>query len=368
MEIAICTLTGYGNYGNRLQNYALQEVLKSQGHNVSTIKNFHNSENSIIQSIAKRNSSYFYLKKMKAKYTSEKDYLRLVNFLNFTEQNIREDNNVVINSKKKYKNFDHYDAFVIGSDQVWNPNFSNFSILDFAPYANEDQLVLSYAASFGISEIPNGYENIYKEGFQNLDFISVREDAGRKLVRNLVNRESEVVLDPTLLLSKEKWEKIAAKSSIDVSGNYILTYFLGDLTSANKDYIYKYAKQFGYEVISLGDRNNEYWTAGPEDFVKLFKNAKTVFTDSFHACAFSIIFEKYFEVFQRNSKIPSMNSRLDTLFSDLELENRWHRDSMNLESVDYKKVNDLLEKRKEFSMQFLLNCLRDSQKLLEADK
>lgn len=359
MKLAICTINDYENYGNRLQNYALQEVLSSLGHDVSTIKNFQDSSSSRLKRYLKHSGLYMVIRKAKLRIKSKDEYNRLVNFLNFTKKYIKEDPTPVTVENDKNANFGDYHAFIIGSDQTWNCNFSRFSSLDFAPYAKKNQQVISYSASFGVYEVPEECIPIYEKGLESLDYISVREKAGKELVKKLSNREAEVVLDPTLLLSTEQWKQIADTSKIKIQKKYILTYFLGNLKDEDEIYIEKYAQNHGFSIVQLGKRGNAYWAAGPEDFVKLFQGSEAVFTDSYHGCIFSIIFEKYFEAFHRISKTPSMNSRLETLFADLNLEDRWH-DSLHMDSkLDYENVCKQITQRKTSSMSFLTNSLAD---------
>ena len=282
--------------------------------------------------------------------------------MNFTKNYIEEKKESIADTATNYKQFSDYDVFVIGSDQTWNYNFSRFSSLDFVPYANASQKVISYAASFGVYSIPDRLFSTYKKGLDSIDCISVREEAGKKIVESITDKTAKVVLDPTLLLSKDDWNTLANNSKLNIPQKYVLTYFLGELNSKDKNYILNYANNHGCTLVSLGDRESEYWSAGPEDFVKLFQNSEAVFTDSFHACVFSIIFEKYFEVFQRNSKIPSMNSRLDTLFNDLGLDDRWHLDGKVKAPINYKKVMEKLSHRKKDSLEFLESSILDNKK------
>lgn len=362
MKIAINTIVDYNNYGNRLQNYALQEVLQKYGYEVETIKNFANPEKTrserILNSLTDGSALNKLKKRIQKKESQNADAIsdreRLERFKCFTTDYINE-TKVQINEKTtNFSFFETFDAFVIGSDQVWNYEFSRFSFLDFIPYAKLDQKVISYAASFGISTIPKKYENMYVNGLKKLSAISVRESAGADIVKRLIGEEVDIVLDPTMLLDTSEWIKLAKRSDFVLEGNkYLLTYFLGTPKKEYSDYIERYAKFHNLEILRLGDMNDKLcWSAGPLEFLKLFQDAEAIFTDSFHACVFSILFEKYFEVFSRETDNRSMNSRIDTLLSTLNLEDRWFNSSIK-DKINYVEIKKKIDSEKKKSICFI---------------
>lgn len=362
MRIAISTINDYGNYGNRLQNYALQKTLESMGNDVITIRNMVNPDNEtgLKRKIKQQLGDNSYLTLLFEKFfsifsqTKKLNYSRKVNFLNFTKENIKE-SNFKIDEKTRRFNFDKsIDCYVIGSDQVWNYSFPRFSKLDFVEYSSKSKI--SYAASFGVNDIPNSLNNFYRVGLNGIDYISVRENSGKMIVSKLIGVEPKVVLDPTLLLSKKDWQKISTKQVY--SEKFILVYFLGDISIDDFSYIQKFAKSNNFVIKRMFSRKDEeLWESGPAEFINLFSKAEAVFTDSFHAVAFSIIFNKYFEVFERNFKGPSMNSRIDTLLGNLDLTDRWHSKCEKNKPIDYSKTMKLLNIRKEESLSFLKNSL-----------
>lgn len=127
-------------------------------------------------------------------------------------------------------------------DQIWNPYWAvNKTTFDgfFLRFAKKDKRV-SYAASFGVSMIPENQISDYTKALLEFKRISVREDAGASIIKNLCNREAQVVLDPTLLLDKCQWECIQKKMlNIQTDSPYILTYFLGEMPENARDYIEK---------------------------------------------------------------------------------------------------------------------------------
>ncbi|EMW5431797.1 polysaccharide pyruvyl transferase family protein, partial [Enterococcus faecium] len=256
--------------------------------------------------------------------------------------------------KEDLNNIDNkFDAFIIGSDQVWNYTFPRFSEFDFVTYSNRPKI--SYAASFGVSNIEERLKDLYRYGLTGIDYISVREEAGNKIVKDLIGVNPSVVLDPTMLLTVNEWRILTKNSELHIQQNYVVTYFLGDMTSEYSSYIENYARKKNLKIIHLGNiKDKKMWAIDPADFINLIDKAQAVFTDSFHACVFSIIFEKYFEVFERQSEMLSMNSRIDTLLKDFKIENRWnHLENDNKQEIDYSSVKKILNKRRKESLEFL---------------
>ncbi|WP_341780017.1 polysaccharide pyruvyl transferase family protein [Levilactobacillus sp. HBUAS70063] len=369
MKIAIVTIVGYQNYGNRLQNYALQRVLESMGNEVTTIKNLTNVQNSLPQRIFDSLTTGTFLKKMTDRIKLEKknndeiDGIRESNFKNFTDRYIHETSFTIDETTLDF-NFDRdFDCYVIGSDQVWNYDFSSFSALDFASFSEKPKI--SYAASFGVENIPSKYHELYRRGLKGITTISVRERSGVQLVSQLADRSATVVLDPTLLIDRKDWESLTI-SQPNYAYKYIALYFLDNLQPDDRAYIQDFARERHLKIKRLGDRSDvKLWESGPESFLNVIRQAEFVFTDSFHACVFSIIFEKKFEVFHRNNIGPSMDSRLDTLLDDFDLLSRWHDVNTNVDHrIDYGKVNLSLMREKKMSLKFLRSSLNKVEKMM----
>lgn len=368
MKIGICTIVDYNNYGNRLQNYALQKVLTDRGHTVETLKNTYTKKSSLDTKIKKLLSFSEVNKKLRQIFFKRKnkdiDSERIENFKRFTDNYIFETKNSFHGLQADFSSIDDFDSFIIGSDQVWNYSFSRFSDFDFAMFTTKPKM--SYAASFGVSSIPTSLTNKYAKGLNQIEFISVREVAGKNIVENISNNKATVVLDPTLLLDKKDWTNLINEDNRS-SSPFILTYFLNKPKIEDEKYIKTYAENLGFPIKNLADRTDrDLWKADPSEFIRLFSQAEAIFTDSFHACVFSILFEKEFEVFERNMDSPSMNSRIETLLEDLNLSERWHNGKkMNFEKINYTDVNKLLEARKKESLKFLDDSLEQIKLKLE---
>lgn len=355
MKIAILTINDYNNYGNRLQNYALQEVLKSLGHETYTIQNLviNDRRNLLIRNMAriKRKIKKYRMKQPK----NELDILREQSFMKFNNQHISETQFSIKNIKDRPEELNSFDGFVIGSDQVWNYQFMRFSPIDFACFSTKSQKVISYAASFGIESLPDKLVNEYRKGLQNIDAISTRENAGKKIINQIFGEDiATIVADPTFLLPSDKWVETAISSDVELPNlKYIVTYFLGTPLKEEWTYIQKYAENSNYKIIMFNNKSEEAWGFGPNEFINYLNNASAIFTDSFHACVFSIKFRKYFEVFKRrDNTLSSMNSRIETLLNHYDLQDRVHNNELKAK-IDYLKVEKIMDDTVKKSIDFL---------------
>ena len=306
-KIGIITLYGLFNYGNRLQNYAVQKILEEKGYSVETL---YINEDSV--KTKTRNLVAYISKNILSKVSNRYNFAsnRFLSFYKFTKNNIKTINingkNKVLVNKLKLQ----YDYFVVGSDQVWNPT----------------------EASFGVSSIPNNMIDSYKNWLSEMNHISVRENAGKNIVNSLIDKKVDVLIDPTMMMDKEDWIKVSSRGNYKIPKQYILAYFLGDIDKKRKDKLDNIAQKNNLEIINLLDRKSIYYTSGPAEFIDLVNNASLVCTDSFHAVSFSIIFRKPFIVFNRESKGTDMSSRLDSILELFDLKSRYEV-NINTESI-----------------------------------
>lgn len=353
--IVIVTLNDPENYGNRLQNYALTLMLQKYGE-VTTA--FCAADRKLPVPVARLFHPFVaWVKRM------------LSGLRNRNISLLQEHHNRCVSFSKKYVPntevgidafFGAYPkkgkkCYVIGSDQVWNYNPDNLSGLAlhlgaFAPWGT----CISYAASFGVSSVEGKARDIFARYLPRITAISVREIQGQKLVKELSGLETTVVLDPTLMISPEQWSAIT-QNFVAEDDKYVLTYFLGVPSAAQEKIIQSYALEHGCRVRRLLDlRDSETYVAGPQDFVELFSKAQYVFTDSYHACCFSILNHKQFTVFNRSgmSGKASMNSRMETLFCLFNLDAVMMDEGL-APKIDYENVDLLLEQYRAESQAWL---------------
>ena len=354
-KIGIITIIDYNNYGNRLQNYALQTILLKNNKKVYTIKNFvrTNKKNNFIKN--------YLILNLKLAQTMIQNFIRKKRYKNFKRFN------KCINFYKKFITFKNaciidkkFDYFICGSDQIWNLNFRKSTYIDMLCFTKA-QKKISYAASFGTNSIPIDFTIKAQEALNDFKAISVREDRGKEIVEELTGRKDvEVLVDPTMLLTAEEWDKVSKKPKMLKTDKYILNYFLGDLSDERRKEIDRVAKENNCEVINILDKNSPFYECGPSEFLYLEKNAFLICTDSFHSCVFAILYNTPFLVFDREQKnLVSMNSRLDTLLSKFKLENRRCNGKITKKDLtcDYKEAYKILEKERIKADKFLRKAL-----------
>ena len=346
MKIGIITLIGNCNCGNRLQNYAVQYYLK---HNeVVTI----NNNSSYILEVLKR------LKGLKVYIDPKNERERYKKFILFNKR---------INfSKKVYfsnsnlSDLNKFDFLVVGSDQVWNPTFGRLKDLELLSFADNNKRI-AFSASFGIDNIPENMKLKVGEELKKFKAISVREDRGKEIVEELTGRKDvEVLVDPTMLLRVDEWDKVSKKPKMLKSKKYILNYFLGDLSYDRKKEIERVAKENDCDIINMLDRNSQFYACGPSEFLYLEKNAFLICTDSFHSCVFAILYNRPFIVFDREDKnMANMNSRIETLMNKFNLKNRIFTGKITEDNLihNYDDVYKILEKERIKAEKFIKKAL-----------
>ncbi len=376
-KIGILTLYyGNCNYGALLQSYALQYTLNNLGYDSLQIAYsgggfmFYNGEHKISKLDRLRTGGIGYIRdgvvQNVGKYLSRryKNYdhdlfaaeikNRKEVFKRFEEQIPHTE---VVNDETIKNISDEFECFVVGSDQVWNPDFVTPAfVLDF----DKNKKAISYAASIGKKQLCEAEKAYFAGKLSRFSAISVREKAAIDLLRELTDVPAEWVLDPTLLLTKEQWDEVA--EPYDVEGEYLLTYFLGD-SKKQRQAAEKYASEHNLKVVSFphimgyfrhmdkdfGDV--QIYDASPAQFIYLIKHASFVVTDSFHMCVFSIIYNIPFAVFDRFDYMVNrkMSSRIKTLLDMFGISERFvkHKNLDNLvtlNEVDLREYTIMREK------------------------
>lgn len=374
-KIGIVTLNGYFNYGNRLQNYALQSKLEILGFNVETIiidiqkrnKTSNTKPYSIVSRLKNKDFNKLFNKSI-AKLNNriykaqinESNKLRTEIFKKFTLDYIKETDFTISDGNIPEDLLNKYNYFVVGSDQVWNPSYIKGSSIYFLTFAEKYKRIV-YAPSFGISEIKSEFIKDYSEWISEMHRLSVREDDGAKLVKELTGRDAPVLVDPTLLLTKDQWLSISKEANNKPKGRYMLTYFLGGVPSNYKKQIKDIAKKNKLEVINLGDiREKETYRTGPSEFIDYINSCSIFCTDSFHGAVFSILMEKPFIVYERMGSSLSMFSRINTLLNKFDLNSRKAENIKTDEDVfniDYSHVPTILEMERKKSTDYLKEAL-----------
>lgn len=345
-KVAIMTINSI-NFGNRLQNYALQETIKSFGYKVYTIRRTYDwKKQSIIETI--KDLFRILLKTRKGLYI-----LFDIKNINFSKYHASPNE-----AEKGIEN--HYDYFVAGSDQVWNPCYGHIVGKSDLLYFTDSKKKISYAASFGIDKIPTDKAKLYAEALDDFKVISVREITGVKIVQKLIEKDATVVLDPTMLLPVEQWRKIQKVPQYMPKGRYALIYILGSATELFNQYVEKILQHYDdiklYDVLKMNKKRRSP-AIGPSEFLHLIDHAEIILTDSFHATVFSTIFHRQVRTFPRkgidiSSRIASFATMVGcaTNFTDQGI--FYLNDSMDYDLID-KRINE----EKIHSIEFLKKAL-----------
>lgn len=369
MKIGILTLPVNTNYGGILQAYTLQTILERMGYDVHIIERKKLPLSiplqriplcygkRIVKNLLGNKSPVFYEKK----YNREQPVIR-----QYTDRFIKKYIHLAEYNELSEIKEDDYDAIVVGSDQVWRPKYFGQdqienAYLKFAEGWNIKRI--AYAASFGTDEWEYTKEQTEKCGklLRIFDAVSVREDSGINLCRNNFGVEAQHVLDPTMLLDKEDYIKLFEAANTPKSKGNLLCYIL-DETEEKKELIRRIADEkrlTPFNVKSQSDDINspisERIQPPIEQWLRGFYDAEFVVTDSFHACVFSILFNKPFIVYGNKKRGISRFTSLLKMFG---LEHVLLTDIMQYKSIlkyDWKFINSVVDcKRKESKSYFNL--------------
>ena len=350
-KCAIVTLYANSNYGNKLQNYAVQYVLDRMGLAVTTLRIYDTGN------CTKFNVLINFMKTIKLVLLG-REY-KNINFKLF-------DKRFMLDSKKRYyynrtynKLANQYDYFILGSDQVWNPYFGLRGQFRFCDFTN-GKSVIPFAASIGVDTLPKNNTFEFSKNLSRIPNISVRENQARTIIQNInENIDAEVLIDPTMLLSSSEWNLVSKKPKALKSNKFILTYFLGKLSKSRFDEINKIAVDNGCELINILDKNSPFYECGPSEFLYLEKYAFLICTDSFHSSVFGILYNTPFIVYNREDKVQSMNSRLETLLKKFKLEDRKYTGKIRSQDLklDCTEAYKVLEIERKKSNSFLRKAL-----------
>lgn len=354
-KVGIVTIVDGYNYGNRLQNYATQEIIKKMGFIPITIKNkprFNNRFNSITRIKKIFGQIYEDLFKDKENTQRKKRFFEFNLNINFTSST------KTIYDKNLNKEFSY---FIAGSDQIWKPSYERLSEMDLLSFSSPNKRI-SLSASFGIEKFPENYLklDIVKEELKKFKAISVREDKGKEIIESLIGKKDVFVLvDPTMLLTSDEWDKVSKKPTMLKTKKYILNYFLGNISYERMKEIERVAMENNCEIINILDKSSPFYECGPSEFLYLEKHAFLICTDSFHSCVFSIIYNRPFINFSREDNRVNMNSRLDTLLSKFNLEDRRFNGKITKELLnhDYTEAYKILENERKKFEDFLKKSL-----------
>lgn len=368
------------NYGGMLQSYALPLFLKKNNILAEQICYVRTDEWAFTKVDYSSVKKPRFLMRVKNRLLSPKYDKEILPKLKKRNENFSKfekcipHGDIVYNLTTISKSNEIYNSFIVGSDQIWN--FRCFNPSFFGEFVSEEKDIISYAASTGKFEFTDKEITYLKDVLEKFKAISVREKDLTDTFSTLINeKEIESVVDPTLLLEQEDWDKITCDNLI--KEKYLFCYFLGSDVRLRK-LAHKYAKKHRLQVVTIPFANQNFnsadfgfgdiclYDAGPSEFVTLIKHAECVFTDSFHATVFSLIYQKQFFVFDRVEH-KGMSSRLYSLTELFECTEQFCDSDdkfdikylSSISKMDYDRKFTLFEREKEKSALFLLNNLNE---------
>lgn len=379
-KIGICACYDTRNYGSMLQAFATQVAIENVGYESEYIiyKKKHTPLFLLkqIPRLFNKNLMFDKMLGLKKKMAlskhpevKTKEAVREESFKRFQKQYYRHFSQVYYGYEELCKGIKNYSSVLVGSDQLWTPGglATNFYNLMFVP---DDINKVSYATSFGVSEIPFYQHKRTEEYLLRINHLSVREVKGAEIVKEISGCDAKVVVDPTLLLTKDEWTELIPEKRIEKEP-YIFCYFLGENTE-HREIANELKRKTGIKIVctpyldsfvecdmEFGDE--QLFGIGPDDFVNLIRGAEYVLTDSFHGSVFSILYHKKFITLNRFAEGgQSRNSRIDSLCKLLDLESRRYNGNVFYQitkEIDYKAVDMKREELRGESIKFLESAL-----------
>lgn len=376
MRIAITTWHDGPNAGTFFQLYGLYTYLKNKGHHVEVV-NYHRRDPKDFlprgwyyyasQPLAlirrkimrKKNIEHFALKS--ASFQEEislrdERFKKAYAQMTFTRE--------VCNEADFKKLNDDFDAFIVGSDQVWNASMLNRRYL--LDYVEPEKIKASYGPSMGAGVVLPYQRKMFKKYLDSFNYISTREKKLADILNKELKQHVEHVLDPSMLISKADYLQMAHLPKQFKPNSYLLCYFMPN-NDKQKAQIVDYARKHNLQIVMMAMFADDYdfseatiySAAGPQEFLGLIANAAAVFTSSFHCTIFSILFNRNLFVFQKKatSKTSDTNQRFNEQLVTYGINRSipWMADiDKDLEKpIDYEKVNQIFNMRLEASHNYL---------------
>ena len=341
-KTGILTFHRADNYGAVLQAYATIKILNTRGFDAEII-DYRFPEMEKIYRLFKVSAHNTIIHNFKIILHDFGRILRKYRFFMFRK------NRLILSKKYTLQNIRYsnncYDVFVTGSDQVWNDACSLKEPVYCLTFVDNKKKKFSYAASYGRDKISESRKQYYQNVLEDFTAISVREATGVEITEELIGSIPYLIPDPTLMLDKDEWNKIA---KIPRKKGYILIYMLNARQDV-LDFAVQLANKTGYEIINITDENRKTIDAryihnvGPEEFLGLINNAEYVITNSFHGLMFTIIYRKSMYVDIPKGK-DTTYSRMTNILNALGIQDRYIEDlqqdfipkKLNYEEIEIK--------------------------------
>lgn len=382
MKIGVITFFDNGNYGSELQSLAMNGFCKARGHDVTFLRIY--SSNRFARLLCRLYNCLRVWYNCKTDKEYKKVYWDLHS--NTTHQlNISKELRNHIHSKVssmirtgnisafRMRHHSPYDCYICGSDQVWSALIQPVWTANFLRGIDPNRKI-AYAPSIGVNDVPEYYLRTVAPLIRDFKYLSVRERNVADLFEKNIGVRPLVVVDPTILVGVEYWNNILSKQNLpNAKHSYIFCYFLGELSETQIEFLNDFSGDkeviiLPYEQHAKRLKNGKYVMANHLEFVNYIKHADYVFTDSFHATVFSLLFHRDFYVFQRSHVgVTKQTSRIESLLSYVGLTERLVCNPILInetQSIDYNSVDYIIESERQKSKEFLDNALTQVQESL----
>lgn len=371
MKTAIISFHNAYNYGAALQAYALQKAIENMGIDCEYIDyiNEHRRQSYDMNylfknALAERDFKFA----VRALLGTPFMKIRGKRFDRFYKKYVRTTSRSYKNSEEAQELNHCYDKFIVGSDQVWNPENNGADFAYLLDFVEDNSKRVSYSPSFGLSEIPDEYIEKYRENLLKFSFLGVREQAGADIVKRLTNQDAELLLDPVFLINKDEWLKLIPQNS----GRKKYVFYYTNHNGEIRDFLSTGYSMKGleYHILStkitpfdfINPKKKITVAMNPEEFLGEINSAELVVTSSFHCLAFSLILQKPFAVILTGN--TGKDERLVNLLQICGLENRIITPDTTLQDItkpiNFEEVNQLLQIKITFSKECLAYALGKS--------
>ena len=371
MNVLLLTPFDTGNVGTIMQAYATFSLIQELGHDVKIAYYHYDSIQNpfLISNLFKRGLKRYIgsVAGFLMRYPAKKklwDFIR--SHVDITEK--------IAKAGLEQLSKD-YDFLIVGSDCVWNGEAFQLETAYLLDFVGDNHKKGNFASSFACDNIGDDLRPIFTKYLSQFPMLSVREVRGQQLIRELTGKDSTVVLDPTLVRDSSFWNKIADESKLKFSGEYIFVAEYAISAALMKD-AEKLSRKYNLPVYCLYPpkgkiiKSKLFLKSGPEDVMQLIRNAKYVFTDSYHMMIFSINFNKEFFAYKTPTNIPAI-SKYESILGWLDLNERlFDTQDKNENEIDittctpinYGRVNKRLEEKRNKSIDYLKNLLQNAEK------
>lgn len=362
MNIGIVTFwTSKDNFGQILQLFALQTFLKKNGHSAILIRTSNLNSKPCIKIRIKRNIKAILNVVVPFNFQA----LGGRNFDLFLKKNVSFTDKIFYSSKNFTPTDLQYDAVICGSDVVWSEgvgtgDWGNLCFLDFVTAPTKK---ISYAASFGASELSKNFSEFIKPLIKKFDAISVREESGVDICAKLGRPDAVSVCDPTLLLQKSDYDNLLVPSNIEHQTAF--AYFIGWDTEIPEQEIKQYVKENNWSFSRLDSqihkKSLKQLFVKPKsipEWLQTYRDAPCIFTNSFHGTIFALIFKKPFLFFPIKGAAQKLNNRVENLLGKFGLINRIWLPNKSIQEqmdkpIDWLQVYKNIEDFRIFSLNWL---------------